>query len=131
MELNDLIIYVGLLQFLAGFIDGVNQAYLFHYSSKFGKIKPNEEAWRNKWKNGDPLQGEKFWGSSRWFVFVTDFYHLTRFASSRLHEVTALIYAVGFSSLSFWVVADFSITFVIRSIGFFLSYEIIFKIKKV
>ena len=29
-------------------------------------------SWVNKWKGGDKSKGEKFWGSSRWFVFLTD-----------------------------------------------------------
>lgn len=33
-------------------------------------------SWQNKWKNGDKAQGEKFWGSSRWFVALTDAWHL-------------------------------------------------------
>ena len=36
-----------------------------------------DNSWRNKWKNGDPNQGEKFWGSSRWFVPFTDAFHFT------------------------------------------------------
>ena len=30
----------------------------------------------NKWKDGDPRKGEKFFGSSRWFVAQTDAWHL-------------------------------------------------------
>ena len=30
----------------------------------------------NKWKDGDPRKGEKFFGSSRWFVSLTDAWHL-------------------------------------------------------
>ena len=30
----------------------------------------------NKWKNGDPRKGEKFFGSSRWFVSLTDAWHV-------------------------------------------------------
>ena len=33
-------------------------------------------SWQSKWKNGDKAQGEKFWGSSRWFVALTDAWHL-------------------------------------------------------
>lgn len=33
-------------------------------------------SWQNKWKNGDKKQGEKFFGSSRWFVLFTDAWHL-------------------------------------------------------
>lgn len=33
-------------------------------------------SWQNKYKNGDKKQGEKFFGSSRWFVMFTDAWHL-------------------------------------------------------
>ena len=35
-----------------------------------------ELSYINKWKNGDKKQGEKFFGSSRWFVSLTDAWHL-------------------------------------------------------
>lgn len=45
------------------------------------KFKPvifwvKDQSWKNKWKNGDKKQGEKFFGSSRWFVLFTDAWHL-------------------------------------------------------
>lgn len=68
-------------------IAGVAYAYnqvARHYYKNFAKKHPghNElfwgpEQWRNKWKNGDKSQGERFWGSSRWFVVFTDAHHLT------------------------------------------------------
>ena len=33
-------------------------------------------SWQNKYKNGDKRQGEKFFGSTRWFVAFTDAWHL-------------------------------------------------------
>ena len=30
----------------------------------------------NKWKDGDPRKGEKFFGSSHWFVSLTDAWHM-------------------------------------------------------
>ena len=50
--------------------------------SEESKIKGNplfwhkNKSWQNKWKNGDKTQGERFWGSSRWFVLFTDAWHL-------------------------------------------------------
>lgn len=38
-----------------------------------------ELSYINKWKNGDKKQGEKFFGSSRWFVMFTDAWHLFGF----------------------------------------------------
>ena len=50
--------------------------------SEESKIKGNplfwhkNKSWQNKWKNGDKAQGERFFGSSRWFVLFTDAWHL-------------------------------------------------------
>ena len=70
--------------FLAGALNGVNQDLLFHYH-EFENTFPNANpkfwdprvSWRNKYENGDPLQGEAFPGSSTIFVGVTDGYHAT------------------------------------------------------
>jgi len=50
--------------------------------SEEGKLKGNPLFWhknvscKNKWKDGDKSKGEKFFGSSRWFVMFTDAWHL-------------------------------------------------------
>ena len=70
--------------FLAGAVNGVNQDLLFHYN-EFESTFPNANpqfwdpniSWRNKYLNGDPLQGEKFLGSSTIFAGFTDGYHST------------------------------------------------------
>ena len=54
----------------------------FHYDtsifarSKYRDFLDPAISWKRKYKNGDPKQGERFWGSSRWFSFVTDGWHL-------------------------------------------------------
>ena len=70
--------------FLAGALNGVNQDLLFHYH-EFQSTFPNANpefwdpsiSWRNKYKNGDPAQGEAFPGSSTIFAAATDGYHAT------------------------------------------------------
>jgi len=70
--------------FLAGAMNGINQDLLFHYH-EFESTFPNANpqfwdpniSWRNKYLNGDPLQGEKFPGSSTIFAGFTDGYHST------------------------------------------------------
>lgn len=147
-QLNKNIFYASLLQFGAGFADGTNQAYLFHYSPKFGNIKPNDVAWKNKWAKdefGNTIVGkERFWGSSRWFVFTTDFHHATRFAENRLNEATGVVYSMEYVNIKwksksafkkakrfrkkwYWFVADFAVIFAARSAGFKLAYDIIFE----
>ena len=59
---------------------GITKAIVDTLSFRKGKnIFPDswqiDNSWKNKWKNGDPHQGEKFWGSSRWFVPFTDAFH--------------------------------------------------------
>tara|TARA_Y100000114_G_scaffold91786_1_gene85246 strand:- start:241 stop:885 length:645 start_codon:yes stop_codon:yes gene_type:complete len=70
--------------FLAGAVNGVNQDLFFHYN-EFESTFPNANphfwdpniSWRNKYLNGDPLQGERFLGSSTIFAGFTDGYHST------------------------------------------------------
>ena len=38
-----------------------------------------QHSWKNKYKNGDKAQGERFWLSTTWLVFVTDGWHLAQF----------------------------------------------------
>lgn len=59
---------------------GITKAIVDTLSFRKGKnIFPSswqiDNSWKNKWKNGDYRQGEKFWGSSRWFVPFTDAFH--------------------------------------------------------
>ena len=78
-------IYIALtLLLLAGISEAIMDKLQFHYSlSVFSKFNPlfwnPEISWKNKWKNGDSLQGEKFWLSSTLFVFTTDAWHLFKF----------------------------------------------------
>ena len=59
---------------------GITKAIVDTLSFRKGKnVFPSswqiDNSWKNKWKNGNPRQGEKFWGSSRWFVPFTDAFH--------------------------------------------------------
>ena len=70
--------------FLAGAVNGINQDILFHYhefESTFPNANPQfwnpDLSWRNMYLNGDPLQGERFLGSSTVFAGFTDGYHST------------------------------------------------------
>ncbi len=137
-QLNKNIWQASTFQLFSGAADGANQAYLFHYDNselfeKWG-IAPNEEAWKNKWvvdPYGQVRVGtERFWLSSRSLVFLTDFHHATRFVKHRLNEGSVLMYAFGHGIKRkrwYWYLADFSIMFTARSIGFYSTYNIVFK----
>jgi len=68
--------------FLAGAFNGISQDVLFHYN-EFENTFPNTDpqfwdpsiSWVNKYKNGDPLQGARFPGSTTILVGTTDGYH--------------------------------------------------------
>jgi hypothetical protein len=148
-QLNKNIWKVGTVQFLSGFADATNQAYIFHYHGQFFNIPSNDVSWTNKWKksaDGTVLVGqEKFWLSSRSLVWTTDFHHLTRFVKHRSDEVSMVFYAQGHGIKKFyWSSAnkesrkvkkkrwyyyafDMAIAFSARSVGFWLAYEVVFK----
>jgi len=76
-----LIILSILLALLSGIAKAVCDTSSINGSSdKLSSLK--QSYWRksissvNKWKNNDPKQGEKFWGSSTVLVSLTDAWHL-------------------------------------------------------
>jgi len=73
------------LMFVAGAADGLSQDLLFHYHEfERSTGATNHQywnpdlSWRNKYRNGDPTQGAAFWGSTTFFVGLTDGYHACR-----------------------------------------------------
>ena len=73
-------IFIPVLLFISGFAKAVMDL------SEEGKIKFKPSRYwikamssPNKWKDGDPRKGEKFFGSSRWFVSLTDAWHVFGF----------------------------------------------------
>ena len=71
----------------------------FHYDKSIFKNFKNQQfwdgriSWKNKWKNGDKEQGEKFPGSSTFFVFTTDAWHL--FQSIFLNSLFIGLFFIG------------------------------------
>lgn len=63
------------MTFCGGATDGVRDASLFHMSGK-GKFWDGSISWRNKYLNGDPLQGPRYFGSTNFLVWTTDAPHL-------------------------------------------------------
>lgn len=65
----------------SGALDGFAETLKFHYDRVDGL---NDDfwnpaiSWKNKYKHGNPAEGEAFTGSTTVFVGVTDGYHLTR-----------------------------------------------------
>lgn len=72
---------------IAGISNAIMDVVNFHFhTSIFNNPKvfnPNywnlAVSWRNKYKNGDPTQGARFFGSTSFLVFLTDAWHLFKF----------------------------------------------------
>ena len=65
---------------LSAFYYAIFWTLQFHYESSIFSTLPQkwwnpEISWKNKWLDGVESKGEAFWGSSRWFVFITDAFH--------------------------------------------------------
>ena len=84
----------------AGLCNGVMDSLQFHYpQTVFSDAKRFEpqfwnpaESWKNKYRNGDPRQGEKFFGSSTALVFVTDAWHLFKFLMLKFFILAAVVF---------------------------------------
>ena len=94
------------------------------------------KSWRNKWKATTRPNGwkdlildenknriEKFWGSSRWFVFVTDGWHLIQFVMYRFVDLAVLV-AVSPLVTDWWVYPILElILFIVRGIFFEMTHR--------
>jgi len=76
-------IYIGFILFVfAGIFEAVMDKLQFHYEISIFKKFKNQLfwnptiSWRNKYKDGDPTKGEKFFLSKTLFVGLTDAWHL-------------------------------------------------------
>ena len=101
----------------------------FHYSkSIFSKFKNQqfwnpEISWKNKWKNGNKLQGESFFLSSTLFVFTTDAWHL--FQNIFLNSLFLGLFFITFKEIS-WLKA---LLFLLSRVIFGLTFTYVYTYK--
>ena len=73
-------IVIGILILIAGISKAIQDTLEFHFDTSVFKNLGNfwnpATSWKNKYKNGDPKQGEAFLGSTTIFVSLTDAWHL-------------------------------------------------------
>ncbi len=112
---------------LAAICKAVMDKIQFHFSKSI--FKDNKDiwwnpqiSWKNKWKNGDPNQGESFFGSSTFLVFVTDAWHFFQF----LFLSFIFLGVVFYSTMISWYL-DFFIYHIAFGIVFELFFSKIFK----
>ena len=114
------------LQFVSGFFRGWHEAIQSGHWGRGKQFWDNTISWKNKWKNGDPNQGEKFPLSTTAFAWTQDGYHLTNFGAN-LSDVATL--AVSLNGNNKWkdVLKKVAISVVTNRVAFYLSYNQIFK----
>ena len=114
------------LMFSAGAAKGTADFLQYHYTGNNQFLNP-DLSWYNKWKNGDPKQGEAFLGSSTIFVCFTDGWHLAN-TVNKYCCIGAMCVQIGGKKNPFkHYLYDFAIYSLAYSAGFCLTYEIIFK----
>lgn len=76
-----LIFLACILIFLAGFCEGIMDLLQFHFHESVFSQRPKRlywdpsVSWKNKYQNGDPAQGPRFFLSTTWLVSLTDAWH--------------------------------------------------------
>lgn len=126
--METLIAFAALYFFISAWVfDAAMDKLLFHYDRSIFAELSNQQFWdprvshNNKWrmlpngvaerdKSGSKV--ERFWGSSRWFVFLTDGWHLLQFLqlnSFTLAVALLLQLSMGLNALSATAVVFLSI----------------------
>jgi len=124
-------------------LDGTVEGITWHYEEGFKPRCPKANdyfwnpalSWKNKYKNGDPQQGPKFFGSTNAFVYTNDAYHMLRSTSRTINGVAIAYYMnesfreKELSKNKKWlrVGMDFVILTAIRTAGFHLTYSLLFR----
>lgn len=126
---------------VSGMLDGTIESLSFHYDNGFKNRFPKANnqfwnpsiSWKNKYKDGNCELGPKFTGSTGIFVCTTDAYHMLRSAKRTVNGLT-LVYYVNktynekTTTRKKWknIATDFLVLTIIRSIGFSLTYNVLF-----
>ena len=118
------------LMLVSGFADGTAEVLRTDYSrfpaSVDNKYWNPDISYKNKWKNGDSRQGERFPLSSTALVWTTDGYHLMRFVRNGT-MIASVCIRIGERKTWKQYATDVLISYCAYGIGFNLAYEVIYK----
>lgn len=112
---------------IAGFAEAVMDKLQFHYNRSIFKGFQNQKfwdpelSWRNKWKNGQKPQGEKFLFSSTLLVGLTDGWHLAKSIRTLCLFIGLLL--IGFEPFSFSLIYLFIAARVLFGLVFTLTFN--------
>lgn len=119
-----------LLLIIAGISKSIMDVVNFHYkTSIFSEMKKGfwwnpSESWKNKYKDRDPSKGPAFFGSTTFFVFVTDSWHFFQMLMYlSLFGVSTIALSICISLSWYWFILIF---FVMKSI-FTFTFEMFWK----
>jgi hypothetical protein len=79
-------------------------------------------SWMNKYKDGNSKKGPRFFGSTTFFVFVTDLWHFSDFIYLRFIFSVPIIYSFTQPMITWW--ADY----LIYSIFFTVIFQVIYSL---
>jgi hypothetical protein len=121
-------IIIGLiLIILSGMAEAIMDTLQFHYDTSIFKKFKNQRfwypgfSWMNKWKDGDPKNGERFLGSSTIFVGFTDAWHLFKF----IHNQTLFLGLLFIAGISFHYILWFALARILFGLAFSIVYKYI------
>lgn len=60
------------------------------------------EGWKNKYKDRDSEKGPAFWGSTTFFVWLTDSWHFFQMIKLTCYDLSIIIPIIILSGISFW-----------------------------
>lgn len=95
------------------------KSFFNKHLKKYEQFFNPQLSWRNKWKNGDPSQGERFPLSSTMLVFLTDWWHLAK-SSMILSFCISIVFYVPIFGL-----IDILLFFIIFGVVFEVFYAYI------
>lgn len=114
---------------LQGLSDGFRDASLFGRMRNDGPWFNGLESWQNKWKNGDPAQGEKFFLSSTVLAFTTDAPHASNMVSNLSGECAKALMPNMQGASRWQKVKIVFIYTLVRSAAHNLIFGLIYKVK--
>jgi hypothetical protein len=117
---------VVILILLSGICKGIQDQTMFHWGLSWTKYLKGLFwnpliSWKNKYKNGDPKQGPKFWGSTTFLVGVTDAWHLFGGIGRILDRTIVVLVYASLTDFKWYI-------YVLIWIGLFIFYTIGFKL---
>ncbi len=116
-----------LLFALSGLAEAIMDTLQFHYGKSIFKNFKQEFwdpsiSWKNKYKDGEPAAGPKFWGSTTFFVGITDGWHFAKLLRNLFLFIGIFFLAYNYCGL--WpVLLHVIVSRLIYGISFTLFYK--------